>query len=118
MTTTRLFQIAAWICLFAIIFATISPISFRPRDFLPVDVDRALAFFVMSALFVIAYPRYILACAVLLVIGAGAIELLQYLAPTRHAQAHDAMIKAIGAIAGILVGWVANRLRLRFLPQS
>ncbi len=76
---------------------------------LPVDVDRALAFLLLGALFVLAYPRHFVLCAVLLVVGAGAIELLQLLSPSRHAHVEDAVIKAFGAVAGVLVGRLAAR---------
>jgi hypothetical protein len=44
---------------------TVSPIELRPQDILPVNLDRALAYFLMSVLF-------------------------QYFSPTRHAHFTDA----------------------------
>ena len=77
----------------------------RPPDPLPVNLDRAAAFAVMSALFLIAYPRHAILCSVLLIAGAGAIELLQYLSPTRDPRLGDAAVKAAGALVGAAVGW-------------
>lgn len=105
----NLLKFAPWLCLLAIVFATVSPIGWRPHDLLPVDVDRALAFLLLGALFVLAYPRHFVLCAVLVVVGAGAIELLQLLSPSRHAHVEDAVIKAFGAVAGVLVGRLAAR---------
>lgn len=107
-----LLKFAPWLCLLAVIFVTVSPIGWRPHDFLPVNVDRALAFLMLGALFVIAYPRHFVLCAVLLVVGAGAIELLQLLSPTRHAHVEDAAIKAFGAVLGVLFGRFLARFRL------
>jgi len=111
--TNKILKILSWLALGFVVFATISPIDMRPRDFLPVNVDRAGAFAVMAFLFVIAYPRHWKLCALLLLLGAGGIELLQFLAPTRHANAHDALIKASGAAIGCVAGWSINTLRSR-----
>jgi hypothetical protein len=118
MMTARIFQILAWLALTIIIFVTVSPIALRPHDVLPVNADRALAFTAMAALFVWAYPRHFPACVILLVLGAGAIELLQNLSPTRHAQAHDAVVKAFGACAGASLAWASLRLRTTILKRQ
>ena len=111
MTINRLFKLLPWLALAAIIFATVSPIRLRPQDIASVDVDRAGAFAVMALLFVLAYPRQWMICAVLLILGAGGIELLQFLSPGRHAHLDDAAVKAAGAAVGCLIGWTINRLR-------
>lgn len=108
---TRLLRLAAWLSLAAIIFVTVSPIGLRPHDVLPVDIDRALAFVVMAFLFVLAYPRSWMIVAAAIILGAGGIELLQELSPTRHARMNDALVKAGGAAVGVVLGWAANRLR-------
>ncbi len=112
--TSRIFKFLPWLALAAVIFVTVSPIRLRPQDFASVDIDRAGAFAVMALLFVLAYPRQWLLCAILLVVGAGGIELLQYLSPTRHANLDDAAVKAAGAVIGSIVGLVANRMITRF----
>lgn len=109
--TRTLFRTLPWLALAGVIFATISPIDLRPHDFLPVNIDRAGAFAVMAFLFVVAYPRHWMLCAVLLLLGAGGIELLQFLSPSRHANADDALIKAAGAAVGCVAGWSVNSLR-------
>jgi hypothetical protein len=111
--TSRLFKILPWLALAAIIFVTVSPIRLRPHDFAPVDIDRAGAFAVMAMLFVLAYPRQWVLCAILLIVGAGGIEMLQYLSPTRHAHLNDATVKAAGAAVGCLAGWITNRIIAR-----
>lgn len=112
---TRYFlKLAPWVCLAAIIFVTVSPIGLRPGDLLPVDLDRALAFTLLGALFILAYPRHVLLCSVVLILGAGVIEMLQVLSPTRHAHVEDALVKAAGAVFGVLIG----RIALRFHPDQ
>ncbi|WP_342633739.1 VanZ family protein [Neorhizobium lilium] len=104
-------KIVAWLSLLAIVFVTVSPIGWRPHDYLPVDLDRALAFALMTLLFVMAYPRHFVLCSVLLIFGALAIEALQLLSPTRHAHMDDAAVKAAGAAFGAVVAWLINQVR-------
>jgi len=104
----RLLKIAAWLSLATILFVTVSPIGMRPHDVTSVRDDRALAFTTMALLFVVAYPRRFWACAVLVILGAAGIELLQYLSPTRHARLEDAAVKAVGAAIGVGLGFAAN----------
>jgi VanZ family protein len=106
-----LLKTVAWLSLFAIIFVTVSPIGWRPHDFLPVDLDRALAFAAMTLLFVLAYPRHFVLCSLLLIAGALAIEALQLLSPTRHAHLDDAVVKAAGAAFGAVTAWMINQIR-------
>lgn len=104
----RLFQLGAWLALAAIVFVTVSPIELRPPDLLPVNYDRAIAFAGLSALFVLGYPRSWFFVGLAIVVGAGGIELLQELSPTRHAHVADALVKAAGASLGVLAGWSIN----------
>jgi glucose-6-phosphate-specific signal transduction histidine kinase len=109
-----LLKTAAWICLALVVFVTISPIGLRPRDVLPVDLDRALAFCIMAGLFSLAYPRRWLSILVLTVLGAMLIEALQTLSSTRHAHLADAMVKAGGAVVGVLLA----KSFMQFLPRQ
>ena len=118
MMTEKLIKAAAWLALAAILFATLSPIGLRPDDLMPVNYDRALAFTVMTALFVLAYPRQWLWVGVALVLGSAAIEMMQMLSPTRHARVDDAMVKAAGAAIGIVVGWVLTKSRQRWMARQ
>ena len=107
------FRYLAWTALAAIIFVTVSPIGWRPPDVLPVDVDRALACAVFAGLFVLAYPRQWPWVGAAMVVGAGLIELLQELSPTRHARIDDALVKTMGAFIGVTFGaLLASALKL------
>ena len=112
--TARLIKLAAWLCLGSIIFVTVSPIGLRPRDVMPVNLDRALAFSVMAGLFTVAYPRHWLAILLLTTSGASLIEGLQFLSPTRHAHLSDAMFKAAGAAVGVVIA----KILMLFAPRS
>lgn len=108
---TLKYQIVAWTAFAAIVFVTISPIEMRPGDIISVDFDRALAFGLLSSMFMIAYPRHALLVGGFIVFSAGAIELLQALSPTRHARLDDAVIKGAGALGGMVLAFSYNALR-------
>ena len=108
----------AWLLLAFVIFVTVSPIGLRPETVTTVDTDRASAYVVLGLAFALAYPKQWKTVAALLVVGAVAIEYLQYFVPTRHARLHDAGIKAMGAGLGLLAGWVINKWRDAKAPDT
>ncbi len=118
MTRSNLIRLMAWGSLAAIVFVTVAPIEFRPPDPLPVELDRALAFSLVTFLFALAYPRHLVLVAALLVASAGAIELLQELSPTRHAHVSDATVKALGAAFGAALGWIVTRTATVLRPST
>jgi VanZ family protein len=112
MMINRLAKPLAWFLLAGIIFVTVSPIGLRPHTITSVNIDRALAYLLVGLAFALAYPRHWMTVAALLVVGAVAIEYMQYLSPSRHARLNDAAVKAVGASFGVLAGCMVNR----FLP--
>lgn len=108
MNIRRFACFAAWTGLALIIFVTVSPIDVRPSDVTTTDLDRALAFVIMSGLFMIAYPRHVLAVCIALLIAAFLTELAQFVSVTRHPHMHDAVIKALGVLVGISAGLLFN----------
>lgn len=108
MTIRRFARFAAWIGLALIILVTVAPIGARPSTLTSTDLDRALAFVVMSGLFIVAYPKRVFPIAAVLLLAAFAIELTQYVSVTRHPQLHDAVVKAIGVVVGVSGGHLAN----------
>ncbi|KQV28172.1 antibiotic resistance protein VanZ [Rhizobium sp. Root1203] len=111
MMINRLAKPLAWFLLAAIVFVTVSPIGLRPHTVTSVNIDRAVAYLLVGLAFALAYPRHWMTVATLLVVGAVAIEYMQYLSPTRHARLHDAAVKAVGASFGVLTGCMLNRFR-------
>jgi hypothetical protein len=106
-------RIAAWACLAAIVFATLSPLGWRPTTGWAPPIERFGAFAVVGTLFAIAYPRYILFAAVVVLGAAVSLELLQMLEPSRHGRAFDASVKLAGGVVGLAIGWSAGRLLQR-----
>ncbi|MBX4953928.1 VanZ family protein [Rhizobium lentis] len=108
----------AWLLLALILFVTVSPIGLRPDTITTVNTDRGVAYVLLGLAFALAYPKQWKLVAVLLIIGAVAVEYLQYLTPTRHPRLHDAGIKAMGSALGLLAGWVINKWRESKTPNS
>ncbi|KQY45565.1 antibiotic resistance protein VanZ [Agrobacterium tumefaciens] len=113
MMTNRLPKYIAWSVLLLIVIVTVCPSGLRPHTLTTVGIDRAAAFAFCSAAFVLAYPRYWLAIIVAGVVAAFGIEALQFLSPTRHPHMTDAVVKAIGAIAGGLAAFSYLQFRTR-----
>ncbi len=107
----KIVAIAAWFTFGAIVLFTLSPIQMRPGDIITPDVDRAMAFFLLSTLFATTFPKRILLIAVLTVMAAGGLELMQHLSPTRHGELSDALFKAAGGLAGAGLAYLISFLR-------
>ncbi|HEV7256162.1 MAG TPA: hypothetical protein VGN82_00145 [Bosea sp. (in: a-proteobacteria)] len=109
-TLRRIAAVLGWSAVLAIAFATLAPIGSRPHvSATGPDVERFLAFLLLSGTLSLAYPKrfgLILVLTIGLVIG---LEAAQSLEPTRHGRPHDAVIKIFGAVAGVALGILADR---------
>lgn len=113
---TFILRLFAWCLAAAVTFATLGPPRFRPHLFhLGQDGEHALAFILLGLAFGAAYPRQLLLVAAAAVAGTGALELLQFLAPGRHARLEDFIVDALSACAGfaIVAAWQIARTRLK-----
>jgi hypothetical protein len=106
-------RVAAWACLLAIALFTLGPLGVRPVSGWSPSAERFMAFGVVGALFAVAYPRYILFAAAVVLGAAVLFEVLQLLAPSRHGRAFDAGVKIAGGMAGLVAGWLFARNVLR-----
>ena len=113
MTSKNLLRVLAWLLLAGLIFVTLSPIDLRPISPLPTQLERAIALAVVGVVFAFAYPRHMVLVAVLVLGATILLELMQLLQPSRHGRVIDAAVKLIGALSGLGIGWLLNRLRLR-----
>ena len=101
-----------------IVFATLCPIGLRPH-LGSADVERFGAWFALGTLVQLAAGRRATSAMVVVALAAIGLEYAQYLAPTRHAQLSDAMIKMLGGVCGGVAGqlmfpvkrWLAQALR-------
>jgi hypothetical protein len=115
---------AAWIAIVAIAYATLTHVGFayglyyklapymmHPAMRTYAHFEHIFAFFVLGALFALAYPRRpILVCC--MVFGAAlGLEFLQTITPDRHGTFIDALEKIAGGAAGILLARIVQKRR-------
>ena len=110
---TTLIRLGAWLLAAAVTFFTLGPPRFRPRAMLGQDADHSLAFLLVGLAFAYAYPRHRRLAMLIAVVLIGALELLQFLAPGRHARLEDFAVDALAAIAGFALAavleWATGR---------
>jgi VanZ family protein len=103
----------AWVLAVAVTFATLGPPQFRPHADLSQNGEHALAFILVGLAFGFAYRYNRLQTALLAVIMTGAIEILQFWAPGRHARLSDFVVDALAVCAGLAMAagldWVKSR---------
>ncbi len=117
----RLAQTAAWMLVAAVTFATLGPPRYRPMTELSQDGEHAMAFILVGLALGIAYPRRPLLTAGIAVTMTGLVELLQVLAPGRHARWEDFFVDATTLLAGLALAagghWLL-RQRSRPIPAE
>lgn len=109
----RLGHLAAWLLLAVAAFVTLAPIGFRPETGLSGQVERFAAFALIGLAFSMAYPRRLWLVAFIVLGAAMALELMQFLAHSRHPGLRDVVAKLAGGTSGILAGWVILLARRR-----
>jgi VanZ family protein len=114
----RVSNIAGWLALAFIVYATLSPISDRPVVAGP-HLEHFAAFALMGLAFALAYPGRLVFVVFLVVGAAVGLEALQLLTPDRHGRVIDALLKALGGVCGISVGQLVSfLLRLKLSRQD
>lgn len=113
MVNLRAIQFAAWASLVVVAIAALAPIEFRPTSSLPPTAERFAAFAAVGFAFALAYPRQFWLAALVVIAAALLLEALQMLSPSRHGRLADALVKVVGGVAGLLVGWALLRWEAR-----
>src|SRR5262245_2598023 len=110
-----LFRSFAWLLAAAVTFATLGPPGLRPHSDLGQDGEHALAFILVGLAFGLAYRNRRWTVAAVAVVLIGVLELMQFLAPGRHARVEDFLVDAgpacIGFALAAIVDWVMTRFR-------
>ena len=115
---TILLRLLAWALAAAVTFATLGPAQYRPHSDFGQNGEHGLAFMLVGFAFGVAYRHNRRITALLTVVMTGAIEILQFWAPGRHARLSDFIVDALAACAGlamaVAVDWAISRNR----PQT
>jgi VanZ family protein len=101
----------AWLMVAAITALTLVPPSWRVVSGLPHAAEHFFGFLLMGAALALAYPRRGHVLAVSAVAFAAILELLQTIAPGRHARFSDFLVDALAACAGIAAATAIERVR-------
>jgi len=110
---TSLLRLIAWLLAATVTFFTLGPPRFRPHAMLGQDADHSLAFFLVGLAFAFAYPQHRRLAMSLSVVLIGALELLQFMAPGRHARLEDFIVDALAAITGFALATVLDWAKQR-----
>jgi VanZ family protein len=112
---TIILRLFAWGLAAAIAFATLGPAQQRPHSNLGQNGEHAFAFVLLGLAFGLAYTRAPLRTAVLVIAYTGLVEVLQFVAPGRHARLEDFVVDALAASVGLAVAlaidWMITRAR-------
>jgi VanZ family protein len=93
-------RLFAWLLAAAVAFATLGPADLRPHSDLGQDGEHALAFILVGLAFGLAYTQRRWMTAAIAVVLIGVLELLQLVAPGRHARLEDFVVDASTACVG------------------
>jgi VanZ family protein len=97
----RLFQVAAWSLLLAIIVLSVVPSYYRPVTSAPHYVEHAAIFLVTGLAFGLGYEGRHLFQVIALVAFSGTIEVIQLAIPGRHGRLSDFIVDALSVSLGI-----------------
>jgi hypothetical protein len=101
MSASSFLKILAWSLAAAIVVMTLGPVGLRPQLGHP-SMERFAAYIAVGGAFSLAYPRHRAWVALAVVCAALGLEAGQLLVPGRDARVSDAMVKAAGAVSGVL----------------
>jgi VanZ family protein len=116
---TIILRLFAWGLAAAIAYATLGPAEQRPHSNLGQNGEHALAFVLLGLAFGLAHRRSWPLTAAFVIAYTGLIEVLQFLAPGRHARLEDFLVDALAACLGLVAAaaldWTIRRTQ-RSLP--
>jgi hypothetical protein len=115
---TTLLRLGAWLLAALVTFFTLSPPRYRPHPMLGQDGDHSLAFLLVGLAFAFAYPQHRRLAMAISVVLIGALELLQFVSPGRHARLEDFVVDALAAVAGFALATVLDWAKQRRLKTS
>jgi VanZ family protein len=111
---TLLLRLFAWLVAAAVTFATLGPPGLRPHSDFGQDGEHALAFVLVGLAFGLAYSKRRWMIAAIAVALIGVLELLQLVAPGRHARLEDFVVDAFTACVGFALAAAADWVMTRF----
>ena len=130
-TILTLITATAWVAIIAIAYATLTKVGFvyaiyfklapylmHPKIQTYAHIVHMIAFALLGALFMLAYPRRVILVCCVVFGAAGLLEIAQTLTPDRHGTMIDAVEKMVGGAIGILLARKIQHLRRKDEPAQ
>lgn len=108
------FRFISILLLAIIVFATLSPIGWRPH-LGDANLERAAAYLLLGGALALSFPRHTMRIAFLVVGIAAVLEALQLIDPGRHGRVSDMVVKAAAGVIGIAMVALANRVAAKIV---
>jgi len=99
----RAIRFVAWCLAVAIIVLSVVPPGLRPQTGAPNVLEHFLIYALTGLAFGLGYDRRRNLLAVLLIVFAGSVEILQMFAAGRHARLSDFIVDALALCIGLIV---------------
>jgi len=106
----RIFQVAAWLLVLAIVVLSLGPPSTRPVTGAGHDLEHLFAFMATGLAYGLGHPRRLWSLCVALMAFAAVIELAQILVPGRHARLSDFLVDATALCLGVGLSYLLVKL--------
>lgn len=106
MSNVEALRAIAWILLATVGVLAVAPTNRRLRSVVPASMDRLTIIVPLAVLFALSYPNDRRTVAICCMIGAVASEILPVISLRRDPKINDALLKAFGALSGVLIGAV------------
>lgn len=104
---------ATWACVGALALLSLLPADEMVRTSMGGLAEHAIAYAGTALMSALAYPARVYRSAVVLVLYAGVLELLQRFSPGRHSALDDWLASSVGVVAGALAAVAALRASRR-----
>lgn len=113
MTANRIARVSGWLLVLAAVFLTLAPRTLRPQTGVEHHLEHVLAFALVGLAFGLGYPGRRPLLALVGVLMAALLEVVQAWAPGRHANLSDFIVNAIGVGAGLAAAALIDQMRRR-----
>jgi VanZ family protein len=113
MADLKIARIAAWSLAISIVVLSVVPADLRPETGVPHGLEHFAIYWATGLAFGLGYERQRSSLAILLVVFAGAVELMQLFVPGRHARLSDFIVDAVAVCVGLLTALPMQRIRGR-----
>jgi hypothetical protein len=115
--TAAIARMIAWLLAAAIVLLSVVPAGFRPVTEAPHVLEHLGIFLLTGMAFRLGYSDRGAFAGLTLLFFAGSIEFAQLWIPGRHARLSDLLINIAGALAGVTVVAIADRLIKNMRPE-